>query len=302
MSASPPPVLPLPVFRRGKVRDTFDLGDRLLMVASDRLSAFDVVLPSEIPGKGILLTQLSHYWLEKTRHIIPNHLVSTSVAALVPVDRLPDFENRSMIVRKAERIDIECVVRGYLAGSGWKEYRERQSLADRPLPAGLRQCERLAEPVFTPALKNDDGHDENVSIQHLDSAIGSDLSRTLQDVSLALYRYAADEVSTRGLILADTKFEFGFVDGELTLIDEAFTPDSSRYWDAATFEPGREQESYDKQFVRNWLIESGWDREPPGPSLPEEVVAGTRSRYHAAFERITGKTIEEYIESQRRNG
>ena len=171
-----------------------------------------------------------------------------------------------MIVRKAERIDIECVVRGYIAGSGWREYLERQTLADRALPAGLLQCDRLPEPVFTPALKNDSGHDENVSIQYLDSVVGAELSQRLQDVSLNLYQYAAEYVAKRGLILADTKFEFGFINGELTLIDEAFTPDSSRYWDASSYLPGRDQDSFDKQFVRNWLIESGWDREPPGPS------------------------------------
>jgi phosphoribosylaminoimidazole-succinocarboxamide synthase len=290
----------LPLFRRGKVRETYDLGDRLLMVASDRLSAFDVVLPSEIPGKGVLLNQLSRHWFEKTQHIIPNHFITTNLTGVVPAEQLPEFEHRAMVVRKAERIDIECVVRGYLAGSGWKEYRERQTLAGKPLPAGLRQCHRLSEPVFTPALKNDNGHDENVSIQHLISAIGAELSQRLQALSLALYRFAAAEIAGRGLILADTKFEFGFVAGELTLIDEAFTPDSSRYWDAASCEPGRDQESYDKQFVRNWLLESDWDSEPPGPVLPDDVIAGTLSRYRAAFEKITGQTIEQYIESNRR--
>ncbi len=292
----------LPIFRRGKVRDTYDLGDNLLMVASDRLSAFDVVLPSSIPGKGVLLTQLSHYWLRTTRHIVPNHFVSTDLTGIVPPEGRSAVEHRAMVVRKADRIDIECVVRGYLAGSGWREYLERQSLAEQPLPAGLRQCERLPEPVFTPALKNDEGHDENVSTQHLDARIGAELSQRLQSVSLALYRFAAAEVAKRGLILADTKFEFGFIDGELALIDEALTPDSSRYWDASTYEPGRDQDSFDKQFVRNWLTDSGWDHEPPGPMLPEAVIAGTQDRYRAAFEMITGQSVEQYIETNRRDG
>ncbi len=302
MSPTPVQIETLPLFRRGKVRETYDLGDNLLMVASDRLSAFDVVLPSTIPGKGVLLTQLSHFWLERTRHIVPNHFVSSDITGVVATDPLSDIDNRAMIVRKAERIDIECVVRGYLAGSGWKEYLAQQTLADRALPAGLQQCERLPEPVFTPALKNDHGHDENVSIQVLDSAVGPVLSQQLQEISLALYRFAADQVAARGLILADTKFEFGFIDGTLTLIDEALTPDSSRYWDASTYLPGRDQDSYDKQFVRDWLIESGWNREPPGPVLPDEVIAGTLSRYQAAFELITGQQVEQYIESNRRNG
>ena len=292
----------LPLFRRGKVRETYDLGDNLLMVASDRLSAFDVVLPSTIPGKGVLLTQLSHFWLEKTRDIVPNHFVSSDIRSVVAADPLSDLDSRAMIVRKAERIDIECVVRGYLAGSGWREYLERQTLADQLLPARLQQSERLPEPVFTPALKNDHGHDENVSIQVLDSTVGLELSRHLQEISLALYRFAAEQVAACGLILADTKFEFGFINGELTLIDEALTPDSSRYWDASTYQLGRDQDSFDKQFVRDWLIDSGWNREPPGPVLPDEVIDGTRSRYQAAFELITGQLVEQYIESNRRNG
>jgi phosphoribosylaminoimidazole-succinocarboxamide synthase len=302
VSSTPAPPVTLPIFRHGKVRETYDLGDKLLMVATDRLSAFDVILPSPIPGKGVLLTQLSRYWLERTRLLVPNHFIGTEITGIVPAEMRPSIEHRAMLVRKAERIDIECVVRGYLAGSGWKEYLERQTLADQPLPAGLRQCERLPEPVFTPALKNDDGHDENISLEHLKRAIGADLSQTLQAMSLALYRYAADDVAARGLILADTKFEFGWIDGELTLIDEAFTPDSSRYWDAATYEPGRDQDSFDKQFVRNWLLESGWNRDPPGPVLPDDVIAGTLSRYRTAFEMITGTTVEQYIESNRRNG
>lgn len=292
----------LPVYRRGKVRDTYDLGDTLLMVASDRLSAYDVVLPSTIPGKGVLLTQLSHYWLRTTRHIVPNHFVSTDIPGIVSSDCSQGLVHRSMVVRKAERVDIECVVRGYLAGSGWREYSERQTLADQPLPAGLLQGDRLPEPVFTPALKNDEGHDENVSIQHLEATLGSVLTRQLQNVSLDLYRFAVTMAAAHGLILADTKFEFGFIDGELTLIDEVLTPDSSRYWDATTYQPGKDQNSFDKQFVRNWLTESGWNRNPPGPVLPESVIGGTLDRYRAAFEMITGQTVDQYVATKRRDG
>ena len=301
MSSSPPLLEHLPVFRQGKVRDTYDLGDTLLMVASDRLSAFDVVLPSTIPAKGILLTQLSHYWLTTTRQIVPNHLVTTDVTGIVSPESRPEVEHRAMVVRKAERVDIECVVRGYLAGSGWREYLDRQTLADQLLPAGLRQCERLPEPVFTPALKNDEGHDENVSIQHLETMFGAELTHRLQAVSLDLYRFAASEAATRGLILADTKFEFGYIDGELTLIDEALTPDSSRYWDVTTYEPGRDQDSYDKQPVRDWLTKSGWNHNPPGPRLPEPVIARTIERYRTAFAKITGQTVERYVETNRRD-
>ncbi len=286
-------LIDLPLFRRGKVRDTYDLGDRLLMVASDRLSAFDVILPTPIPGKGVVLTQLSRFWFELSRHIVPNHITPTPISEVIPgIPADSDLSLRSLIVRKAERIDIECVVRGYLAGSGWSEYRQLGTLASETLPSGLSQCERLDQPRFTPALKNDDGHDENVSIASVDDVLGAELRRLIQSTSLALYEFAAESAATRGLILADTKFEFGFIDGELTLIDEVFTPDSSRFWDAATYEPGRDQASFDKQFVRDWLLASGWNREPPGPTLPPEIVTGTIGRYITAFERLTGTTLE----------
>lgn len=286
-------LIDLPLFRRGKVRDTYDLGDRLLMVASDRLSAFDVILPTPIPGKGVVLTHLSRFWFNLTRHIVPNHFTPTPIRDVIPgIAADSDLSGRSMIVRKAERIDIECVVRGFLAGSGWAEYRQSGTLAGETLPTGLSQGDRLDQPRFTPALKNDDGHDENVSVVTVDSLLGADLRRRIEATSLALYEFAAETAAARGLILADTKFEYGFVDGELTLIDEVFTPDSSRFWDAATYEPGRDQASFDKQFVRDWLMVSGWNREPPGPILPPEIVAGTIDRYRVAFERLTGTALK----------
>ncbi len=290
-----------PLFRTGKVRDTYDLGDRLLMVASDRLSAFDVVLPSVIPGKGVLLTQLSHYWFDLTGKIVPNHLLGDGSVDTISFPNMGNIQDRAMLVRKAKRIDVECVVRGCLAGSGWREYAESQTLAGRRLPERLRQCERLPAPVFTPALKNDAGHDENISVADLENAIGGELTGTLEALSLKLFAFASATAEARGLILADTKFEFGFIDGALTLIDEALTPDSSRYWDAQTYQPGHDQESFDKQFVRNWLVDSGWNREAPGPILPEHVIQETQARYQSAFERITTQTVDSYIESRRRN-
>ncbi len=284
----------LPLFRSGKVRDTYDMGENLLMVASDRVSAFDVVLPTPIPGKGRILSELSRFWFEKTRHIVPNHFVASGVPAVdggaPEVD--PDLSARSMVVRKAERIDIECVVRGYLAGSGWAEYSTHGTLAGIPLATGLRQAERLRRPVFPPAMKNDSGHDENISVDRLRQVVGSDLAADLERISVELYAFAADFARDRGIILADTKFEFGMVDGTLTLIDEALTPDSSRFWDAAGYQPGHDQPSFDKQPLRDWLLQSGWNREPPGPELPPEVVASTVRRYREAFRRLTGQTID----------
>jgi phosphoribosylaminoimidazole-succinocarboxamide synthase len=279
--------------RRGKVRDTFDLGDSLLMVASDRISAFDVILPTPIPLKGIILTQLSRFWFHETRHIVPNHLITASIKEFP--ERLKSLNGRlagrSMIVKKAERIDFECVVRGYLAGSGWAEYQRSGTVAGLPLPSGLRQADQLSTPIFTPSMKNDQGHDENISVERLHNEIGSELATKLEDISLQLYAFAADHARRCGIIVADTKFEFGFVNGELTLIDEALTPDSSRFWDARTYHPGRDQPSFDKQPVRDWLIDSGWDKEPPAPELPGKVVIGTSSRYNEAFKRLTGSSL-----------
>ncbi len=282
----------LTVFRRGKVRDTFDLGDgTLLMVATDRLSAFDVVLPTPIPDKGAILTQMSRWWFERTAGIVPNHLRPDDVATLprdVPWD---EWRLRSMRVAKGERIDIECVVRGYLAGSGWKEYRQHGTLAGEALPAGLQNSSRLPELRFTPAAKNDGGHDENISRAQLADAVGADLAGRLKEVSLRLFEYATEECAKAGLILCDTKFEFGWVDGELTLIDEVFTPDSSRFWEQATYREGIDQPSFDKQFVRDYLETLDWDKTPPGPELPDEVVQRTRDKYREAARRLCGIEI-----------
>lgn len=273
--------LDLPLFSRGKVRDTYRLDEeRLLMVATDRLSAFDWVLPTGIPDRGRVLTQLSVFWFEKTRHLQENHLLEAS----------PD--GRSMVVRRAHRIDFECVVRGYLAGSAWVEYRQAGSMAGEPLPPGLRESERLPEPIFTPATKAETGHDENVSFGRLQDELGSELAGRLREVSLRLYAFAAEHAERCGLILADTKFEFGLVDGRLLLIDELLTPDSSRYWDAERYRVGSSPPSFDKQFVRDWLVErSGWDRNSPPPPLPEDVIEQTRRRYLAAYRRLTGMDL-----------
>jgi phosphoribosylaminoimidazole-succinocarboxamide synthase len=276
----------LKVFRRGKVRDTFQLDDdTLLMVATDRISAFDVVLPTPIPDKGRVLTQMSRWWFDRTAHITPNHLLADALEVL-PADQRDDWLQRSMHVRRAERIDIECVVRGYISGSGWKEYRTDGTLAGEPLPTGLRESARLDTPRFTPAAKNDDGHDENISRAQLADTVGTELARTLEQVSLDLYAFAAAHCEQRGVYLADTKFEFGTIDGRLTLIDEIFTPDSSRFWEIAEWREGQAVTSFDKQFVRDFLETLDWDKTPPGPELPEGVVEGTRRRYLDAARRI----------------
>jgi phosphoribosylaminoimidazole-succinocarboxamide synthase len=276
----------LRVFRRGKVRDTFELDDdTLLMVATDRLSAFDVVLPTPIPDKGRVLTQMSRWWFDKTQHIVPNHLLPDDPEA-VPAEARDDWLQRSMRVRRAERIDIECVVRGYISGSGWKEYKKDGTLAGEPLPAGLLESGRLDHPRFTPAAKNDTGHDENISRANLADVVGKELADRLERASLDLYDFAAEHAQQRGVILADTKFEFGFVDGELILIDEIFTPDSSRFWDIAQYREGESVTSMDKQFVRDFLETLSWDKTPPGPALPDDVVEGTRQRYLEAAHRI----------------
>jgi phosphoribosylaminoimidazole-succinocarboxamide synthase len=296
------PTLPMPPATRvhsGKVRDTYDLGDgRLLMVASDRMSAFDVILPTTIPGKGIVLTQLSRFWFERTTGIAANHLTGEHVADLGWGDAITrSLEDRSMVVRVAARVPIECVVRGYLAGSGWSEYVADGSIAGHAVPAGLQRASRLPRPIFTPARKNDAGHDENITIQQLRNDVGTDLADALERTSLAVYELAAEHALSRGVILADTKFEFGFIDGELAIIDELLTPDSSRFWDSATWDPGREPDSWDKQFVRNWLLASGWDRGPPGPELPADIIAGTSQRYLEGFQRITGQPLAGWLES-----
>src|SRR5215469_8825346 len=280
--------LGLPLFSRGKVRDTYALDDqRLLMISTDRISAFDYVLPTGIPDRGRVLTQLSAFWFEKTRDVVPNHLLATSCDGLSP-----EVEGRCMVVRRAKRIDFECVVRGYLAGSAWAEYHESGTVAGEPVSEGLRESEKLPEPIFTPATKADSGHDENISFARLRSEVGAELADSLKETSLRLYAEGAKHAQEQGLILADTKFEFGLIDDELLLIDEALTPDSSRYWDAATYEVGTSPQSFDKQFVRDWLTnQSGWDRDSLPPPLPDDVVEQTRERYLKAFERITGKPV-----------
>ena len=286
--------LPLKLFARGKVRDTYELDDyRLLMVATDRLSAFDYVLPNGIPDRGKVLTQLSIFWFSQTDFFQENHLVSGMVPDLPAElrDRRDELAGRFMIVRKAKRIDFECVVRGYLAGSAWNEYQESQTLAGETMPPGLRQSERLVTPVFSPATKAESGHDENISFNQMKKEIGGELATKLKEASLELYRFASEVAGRRGLILADTKFEFGTIDGELILIDEALTPDSSRFWEGATYVVGTSPDSYDKQFVRDWLTRSGWDKESEPPALPEDVVAQTRDRYLTAYQRLVGKPL-----------
>ncbi len=283
----------LPLFSRGKVRETFDLGDRLLMIATDRVSAYDSILPTGIPNKGIVLTQLSRFWFGRLGAIVPNHLISTDLNSL-PDDvhsKVEGYEGRTMIVRKAERVDIECVARGYLSGSAWAEYRHSGEVAGLKLPAGLVESAKLPQPIFTPATKSSSGHDINISFEQMCSTIGVDQATTLRDRTIALYSAAESYAAGKGIIIADTKFEFGTIDGQLTLIDEALTPDSSRFWDAERYAPGSAQPSFDKQFVRDWLTSSGWDREPPAPALPTDVAEATSQKYMEAFERLTGHPL-----------
>jgi len=282
------------LFRRGKVRDTYRLSnDLLLFVTTDRVSAFDVVMPNGVPDKGRVLTGLSVFWFNRMRDLVPNHLVSSDVADLPPTlaAQRDLLKGRIMIGRAAERIDIECVARGYLAGSGWAEYRTTGAVAGYDLPAGLTESARLPRPLFTPAMKSDSGHDENITPARMAALIGADLTRELERRTLTLYAEASAYAAARGIILADTKFEFGWIDGALTLIDEALTPDSSRFWDMETYEPGRPQASMDKQPLRDWLEASGWDKQPPAPTLPPDVIDATRARYVRAYERLTGMKL-----------
>ena len=280
----------LPLLHRGKVRETYALGeDRLLLVATDRLSAFDVVFDQPIPDKGRLLTQLSGWWFERLAGLGPTHFLSTAAAELPEAARGADLAGRVTLARRARRIDAECVVRGYLAGSGWAEYRATGIVGGHRLPVGLREAEQLPEPIFTPSTKAEVGHDENITIADLASMIGAELAGELEHRSLALYRAGAERAAEVGLILADTKFEFGWIDDRVALIDEALTPDSSRFWDAELYRPGETPASFDKQYVRDFVAGSGWNKEPPAPRLPDEVIAGTRQRYRTAYERLTGR-------------
>ena len=288
--------LELPGVRKlksGKVREVFDLGDRLLFVATDRISAFDCIMPNGIPRKGEVLTQISHFWFDFCQSWLPNHRLAR------PGDPLPEvlkpyatqLAGRSMIVKKAQPLAIECVVRGYLAGSGWKEYRSRQTVCGIPLPAGLQESSELPEPIFTPATKAESGHDENIPYERAAEIVGPAIAEQVRSLSLRLYREARAFAAQRGILIADTKFEFGIYENELILIDEALTPDSSRFWPADQYAPGRSQPSYDKQFVRDYLETLTWDKTPPAPALPAEVVARTQQKYLEAFERLTGRAL-----------
>ena len=276
---------------RGKVRDTHDIGDGLLlMVATDRISAFDVVLPTSIPEKGVVLCQLSAYWFNQTADLVPNHLIA--LASDRPDLSLPaEIARRAMVVRRAERVDVECIARGYITGSAWAEYRRSGTVAGRPVPPGLREGDKFPEPLFTPTTKAEVGHDEAMSLQELKDMVGVDMARRLADTTIAVYHFAHDLASEKGIIIADTKMEFGLIDGRLSLIDELLTPDSSRFWDASGYSPGRSLPNFDKQFVRDWLDAQGWDHEPPAPQLPEDIVQKTRGRYIEAVQRLTGRSL-----------
>ena len=291
--------------RSGKVRDLYQIDDaRLLLVTSDRISAFDVVLPTPIPDKGRVLTGLSRFWFGESAGVVPNHLLGTGLAALPPEtvsdpEVAADLRGRVMICRGTHVLPVECVVRGYLSGSGWREYRSTGEVCGIELPPGLRESDRLAEPIFAPAWKAPAGvHDENIPFARVIPLIGHELAVRVREISLALYGHGAAVCERAGIILADTKFEFGLVPstGELLLVDEVLTPDSSRFWDASAYEPGRAQASYDKQYVRDWLEAQPWDKTAPGPDLPPRVVAGTRARYVEAFERITGASFARYLQ------
>ena len=289
---------------RGKVRDTYRLtDDLLLLVATDRISAFDVVLPTPIPDKGAVLNRMSAFWFHQTGHIVPNHLVALADApdaaaehAANPVIAHPAYAEdgvagQAMIVRRAQRIDIECIVRGYITGSAWGEYRRQGTVSGQPMPAGLVEGDPFPEPLFTPTTKADEGHDENMSAAEVVAMVGADLAEQLAETSKAVYRHAHDYARERGIVLADTKMEFGILNGDLILIDELLTPDSSRFWDAEGYAPGKSQPNYDKQFVRDWLTAQGWNQEPPAPELPADVVARTTERYRQAYHRLTGETL-----------
>jgi len=283
----------VPLAARGKVRDIYDLGERLLLVATDRLSAFDYVLPDPIPDKGKVLNQISTFWFDRFADIVPNHAIATDVAEFP--DPLPrhaeQLEGRSMLVRKLDMLPVECVARGYLAGSGWKEYRERGTVCGIPLPRGLEESSRLPEPIFTPATKAQSGHDENIPFEEVERMIGPELAARARSLTLELYLAGADYARSRGIIIADTKFEFGVDQGRLVLADEALTPDSSRFWPADRYAPGRGQPSFDKQFVRDHLESVGWNKQPPVPSLPSEIVSGTSERYREIFRILTGRDL-----------
>jgi phosphoribosylaminoimidazole-succinocarboxamide synthase len=273
---------------RGKVRDVYDLGDALLIVATDRLSAFDVVLPTPIPYKGEVLTALSKFWFERTRHLVKNHLLQRPLSEIVPPRAVDTLEGRSQIVCKAKPLPVEAIVRGYLAGSGWNDYKRTGAVCGIPLPAGLREADRLPEPIFTPSTKAPQGeHDENISFAEAEKALGPDTARKVRDLSLTIYRFGAQWAEARGIIIADTKLEFGIYEGEVILIDEVLTPDSSRFWPRDQYAPGSSPPSFDKQYVRDYLTASGWNKRPPAPALPPDVVERTSEKYREALRRLT---------------
>ena len=283
----------IPMISRGKVRDIYDMGSELLIVVTDRISAFDHVLPNGIPDKGRVLNLLSDFWFQKTAHIVRNQVVSVKTddlpSPLCPYKEILD--GRFTIARKAKMLPVECVVRGYLSGSGWNDYKKTGAVCGIALPAGLTESDRLPEPIFTPSTKADVGHDENISFEKAASLIGAELANKVKEATLALYTFARDYAASRGIIIADTKFEFGLLDGELILCDEVLTPDSSRFWPADQYRPGQGQPSFDKQFVRDYLLSIKWNKEPPIPQLPEDVVARTSEKYREAYEKVTGAPL-----------
>ena len=285
----------LPLFRKGKVRDVYDLGDKLMIVVSDRISAFDVVFPDLIPNKGKVLNKISKFWFGYTNSIVPNHMISTRLEDLpIEVSSFKEeLDGRTMLVKKADMIEVECVVRGYLAGSGLKEYRADGKICGISLPGGLREGDKLPEPIFTPAHKAHTGHDENISQDAMANSVGMELTVKLKELSLALYQKASKRAEMNGIILADTKFEFGIADGEITLADEIFTPDSSRFWPMDDYKPGGPQKSFDKQYLRDYLESIVWDKNPPAPKLPEHVIKHTELKYLEAYERIVGTKLVE---------
>jgi phosphoribosylaminoimidazole-succinocarboxamide synthase len=279
---------------RGKVRDTYELGDRMLIVATDRLSAFDVILPTGIPDKGKVLSQMSAWWFERTSQVVPNHFIRLADGTAddeLPFALPPELVGRTTIARKAKRIDVECIVRGYMAGSAWAEYTKYGSVNGVRMEKGIQEGGQLFEPMFTPTTKAEEGHDEPMTLSDLMQEVGPEVAQVLKLRSLALYNFAAAYARERGIIIADTKFEFGYIDDELHVIDEILTPDSSRFWDVNDYKVGRSQPSFDKQYVRDWLTQSGWNKEPPAPELPADIVRGTSERYKEAFRRLTGREI-----------
>ena len=279
------------LIHQGKVRDTHSFQDgQLLMVSTDRISAYDVVMPNGIPNKGAVLNQMSKFWFNRTSHIVPNHLIDIALDT-ENIDLEPSIKRRAMIVHEAKRIDIECVARGYITGSALEEYESTGSITGLEIPAGMVEGDKFDRPIFTPATKAEEGHDENITLQEMGKLIGPSLADILKDLTIRIYKFAHDYASKRGIIIADTKMEFGFINNKIHLIDELLTPDSSRFWDEAGYKPGKRQPNFDKQFVRDWLNSQEWDREPPAPTLPQEIVSRTSSRYEEAFNKLVGTKI-----------